>query len=217
MSSPATSPIGTIAAATPTEPAASPTATPVGPSLTPAPTEAPTPVPTVAQTPESTPAPTSFPSYSPQPQPSIALSAVGAPALPTKVSFTQTSTPCDLGPNEACSTFRVTWLEANPADVTIRVYAVTTCLHEPTASSQQTNCLVSGDTIPASSLVLMGTAPAADGMLDVEIGGGETAGLGFLPGGGPEIDAVVIQAVNTSGGSIFAYAGVSGRCYGCTL
>jgi len=39
---------------------------------------------------------------------------------------------------------------------------------------------------------------------------GETAAFGWLPGGGPDVDAVVLQAVNAHGGSQFAIAGSSG-------
>ncbi|MGA3031211.1 MAG: hypothetical protein ABSE58_10870 [Candidatus Limnocylindrales bacterium] len=38
---------------------------------------------------------------------------------------------------------------------------------------------------------------------------GETAAFGWLPGGGPDVDAVVLQAVNAHGGSQFAIAGSS--------
>ncbi len=77
-------------------------------------------------------------------------------------------------------------------------------------------CLVNGDTIPAASLVLLGSSPATAGSLEFKLGGGATASLGFLPVFGPEVDAVVVQAVNAHGGSMFAWAAVSGSCFGCT-
>lgn len=110
-----------------------------------------------------------------------------------------------------------TWNEANPTGVTIRIYAVTTCLHIATASKPSTKCLVDGDSIPKASLVLLGSVPASAGSFSFVLGIGETAALGWLPGFGPDVDAVVLQAVNSQGGSPFAIAGSAGSCYGCVL
>ncbi len=190
----------------PSESGATATSTAVPPAVTPSPG---------ATSNSASPEPLS--TYVAQPQPSLALSGSGSPALPTKVRFEKLSTPCDLGPSESCGWFRVAWLEASPGDVSIRVYAVTTCLHTPTASTPVVKCLVSGDSIPPASLVLLGTAPAAAGTLPFKLGEGETAALGWLPGHGPAVDAVVVQAVNAHGGSLFFFAAVSGNCYGCVL
>lgn len=184
----------------------------------PTPSATSTPAPSASLVPSASPSAVPQATYFPQPQPSLALLAAGSPALPTRVRFDQSATPCDLGPNESCSRFRVFWLEASPADITIRVYAVTTCLHKPTASTPgDVKCLVNGDTSPPSSLLLLGTAPASTRSLSFELGEGETAALGFLPGWGPEVDAVVVQAVNAAGGSLFAFGAVSCGCFGCAL
>jgi hypothetical protein len=119
--------------------------------------------------------------------------------------------------NEGCEWLRVAWQEANPSGVTIRVYAVTACLHTPTASSPSAKCVVDGDTIPKAALLLLGTAPASAGSFSFVLAEGETAALGWLPGNGPEVDAIVLQAVNNDGGSSFAIVASSDSCNGCTL
>jgi hypothetical protein len=122
-----------------------------------------------------------------------------------------------VNPEESCERVHVAWNEASSNGVTVRVYAVTACLHKATASKPSVKCLLDGDAIPKASLVLLGTAPASAGSYSFVLGIGETAAFGWLPGFGPEVDAVVLQAVNTQGGSLFAIAGSSGSCWGCTL
>lgn len=194
----------------------------LGPSPTPPPATATSVV--VAPTPPTatpSPSPTPFPvtTYVPAPQPSLAISAPGAPALPTNTRLDYLTDPCSqANTDEACGWLRVVWQEANPTGVTIRVYAFTACLHTPTASKPNANCLVDGDAIPRASLQLLGTAPASAGswsfVLEV---GGEGSTFGRLPGGGPEVQAIVIQAVSEVGGSLFAIVASSGSCYGCVL
>jgi len=104
----------------------------------------------------------------------------------------------------------VAWREANPTGVTIRVYAVTTCLHTYNLSKPKTKCLMNGDVIPTGSLLLLGSAPASARSFSFVLGEGETVAFGWLPGGGPDVDAVVLQAVNTHGGSLFAIVGSAG-------
>jgi hypothetical protein len=111
----------------------------------------------------------------------------------------------------------VAWNKASPNGVTVRVYAVTVCLHKATASTPSVKCLVDGDAIPKAALVLLGNAPASAGSYSFVLGIGETAAFGWLPGFGPDVDAIVLQAVNVRGGSQFAIAGSSGSCWGCTL
>lgn len=176
------------------------------------------PSPTAQPTESAEPPATLGPTYSAAPQPSIALQADGAPALPTKVKMVDSTAACDFGTGESCVRWKVSWLEANPADVTIRIYGVTTCLHEPTPSSEGTvKCLSSGDVIPSASLVLLSTAPASAGSTTVDLANGETTGIGWLPGAGPTVYAVIVQAVNADGGSLFAFALVGGSCWGCVL
>jgi hypothetical protein len=147
----------------------------------------------------------------PAPQPSLALPAAGAPAIPTgsRLDFpTRACTPLNQG--ESCAWLRVAWREANPTGVTIRVYAVTTCLHTYNLSKPKTKCLMNGDVIPTGSLLLLGSAPASARSFSFVLGEGETVAFGWLPGGGPDVDAVVLQAVNTHGGSLFAIVGSAG-------
>jgi hypothetical protein len=157
--------------------------------------------------------------YVPGPQPSIALAAAGAPAPPTGTALDYPADQCNsVNPNESCQWLRVTWREGNPSGVTVRVYAVTACLHTPTASKPNVNCIAEGDTIPSESLLILGTAPASAGSLSfVLVPGGEGSEFGSLPEGGPNVQAILLQAVNTHGGSPFAIVASSSSCYGCVL
>ena len=159
--------------------------------------------------------------YAPAPQPSIAPAAAGAPATPTGTGLTYPTDPCaPLNPDEGCGWLQVSWHEANPNDVSIRVYAVTACLHDATASHPYAACVVNGDTIPKADLVLLGAAPASAGSfrfpLAAAIGEGASP-FGSLPGWGPEVQAIAIQAVNGKGGSALATVASSTGCYGCVL
>lgn len=155
--------------------------------------------------------------YSPAPQPSVIVPGSGGPAVPGNARLAYLQEQCTFGTDEACQALRVTWTYANPANVTIRVYAVTACLHEATASNPNVTCMLDGDTIPPGSLVLLGTAPASADALSFKLGAGETPGLGWMPGFGPAVYSIVLQAVDANGGSLFAIAGTSGQCFGCTL
>ena len=209
-------------ATSPSQSATSPTESSVASAAsTPAPTTIPNPTiapPTAEPTQPPAASATPGPAWTAQPQPSLALQASGAPALPTKVAVVDTGTTCDLGTGESCVRWKASWLEANPTDVAVRVYGVTTCLHEPTPSSVgDVKCLKSGDFIPPASLVLLAEAPATDASTTFDLAIGETSGVGWLPGAGPTVYAVIIQAVNDKGGSVFAFALVSGSCWGCVL
>lgn len=174
-----------------------------------------------AQRATASPTPSTVPetTYVPGPQPSIALAAAGAPAPPTGTGLDYPADQCSsVNPNESCQWLRVTWREGNPSGVTVRVYAVTACLHTPTASKPNVNCIAEGDTIPSASLLILGTAPASTGSLSfVLVPGGEGSEFGSLPEGGPNVQAIVLQAVNTHGGSPFAIVASSSSCYGCVL
>jgi hypothetical protein len=218
--------IGGCQAVAPSPPASSPAtsgplATEAPGSQAPVPTEiaaAPTPSPTAEPTESAAPPATPGPTYSAQPQASLALQADGAPTLPTKVRMIDTGATCDPGTGESCVRWQVSWLEADPADVTIRIYGVTTCLHEPTASFEgDVKSLSSGDFVPPASLLLLASAPASAGSATLDLVTGETTALGWLPGGGPTVYAVIVQAVNADGGSLFAFVLVSGSCWGCVL
>lgn len=154
----------------------------------------------------------------PAPQASLAAKAAGVPALPTGIKLDFPGEQCStVNPEESCERVHVAWREADATGVTIRVYAVTVCLHKPTASNPNVKCLMDGDTIPKGALVLLGTAPASAGTFSFILGIGETAALGWLPGFGPDVDAVVLQAVNDRGGSAFAIAASAAPCWQCVL
>jgi len=110
--------------------------------------------------------------------------------------------------------------ESNPSGVTIRIYALTACLHSATASKPNASCVDAGDTIPKADLLILGTAPASAGsysfVLEEPIGEG-LFGFGLLPGDGPIVQAILLQAVGPGGGSAFAIVATTGGCYGCIL
>jgi hypothetical protein len=207
----ATAPTTQVSASHLVSPATSPIPSPPSASLPPTPIP---PAATAIPSPSALPGPT----YVPAPQPSLALPAAGAPAMPTSSRLDFPGDVCTtLRPDEPCERLHVAWQEANPAGVTIRVYALTVCLHAATASKPSSRCLRDGDTIPTGALVLLGTAPASALSFSFVLGIGETMALGWLPGFGPDVDGVVLQAVNRHGGSQFAIVGSAGSCWGCTL
>ena len=73
----------------------------------------------------------------------------------------------------------------------------------------KTRCLQNGDAIPKSSLILLGTAPASARSFEFALAVGETCWFGWLPGNGPQVASVVLQAVKSGEGSPFAIAGAS--------
>ena len=183
---------------------------------------APTPVPSPSPLATANPTPSTFPAgtWVPAPQPSLALAAPGAPAPPTGTGLDYPTDPCNsVDPNAGgCEWLRVAWQEAKPSGVTIRVYAFTACLHTPTASKPNANCLANDDAIPRASLLILGTAPASARSLSFVLDpGGEGSAFGLLPQGGPNVQAIVLQAVNDHGGSPFVIVASSGSCYGCVL
>jgi hypothetical protein len=207
----------TRAPASPVSAGPSPTPVPaVATSAAPSPTlPSPSPLATASPTPSMFPVGT----WVPGPQPSLALAAPGAPALPTGTGLDYPTDPCNsVDQNGGCEWLRVAWQEANPSGVTIRVYAFTACLHTPTAAKPDANCIVSGDAIPRASLLILGTAPASARSLSFVLApGGEGSAFGTLPRGGPNVQAIVLQAVNSHGGSPFVIVASSGSCYGCLL
>lgn len=206
--------------ATPSSPGpAAPALASAAPSISPTPT---LPSPTEQATATSTPSVGPEVTYVPRPQPSIAWTGPGAPAIPTRVGLSYPSDQCTpLNQDEGCSWLRVTWREANPGGVTIRVYAVTECLHAATASTPSAKCMVNGDMIPKGALLLLGTAPASARSFSfvlAEDGGKGDFALGSLPGYGPDVQTIVLQAVNSQGGSLVAIVATSpAGCYGCIL
>lgn len=206
---------GSPAAATASPSAVVPTVTPgaTAAPVQPMPSASAEPSPSAAAQPTTAPRP----SYSPAPQPPIVVPGSGGPAIPASAHLDYPQEQCTFGTDESCELLRATWTYAQPANVTVRIYGVTSCLHPATATTPDTKCMLDGDTIPSASLVLLGTAPASANGFTFKLGIGETAALGWMPGFGPEVDSIVLQAVDATGGSYFAIAGTSGQCYGCTL
>lgn len=109
---------------------------------------------------------------------------------------------CPTAYGASCFAYQVTWTEADPAGVTVNVYAVTACLAKP-------HCLLPTTAIPAADLVQLGTASASTGSLSFVVGDGESDGDGWLVGSGGAtlfVDAVVVQATSASGKSSYVIA-----------
>jgi hypothetical protein len=136
--------------------------------------------------------------------------------MPAEARLDYLSNPCTpANPDESCESLEAAWQEDSPTGVTVRIYAVTACLHSPTADVPTEHCVLDGDVLPTASLVLIGTAPASAGSLSFDLVAGAPGQIGWLPGGGPAIFAIVLQAVDGHGGSAFAIADSSAGCYGC--
>jgi len=175
--------------------------------------------PSPTETASITPVPeVSFPPYSPALQPPMVRAGASGPAAPTATGLSLPDQPCTLA--DTCEWLRVTWREPNPSGVTIRIYALTACLHSATATKPQASCVDAGDTIPKADLLILGTALASAGAysfeLEFPIGEG-FFGFGLLPGNGPIVQAILLQAVGPGGGSPFAIVATTGDCYGCIL
>lgn len=136
--------------------------------------------------------------------------------MPTGVRLDHPPSPCTpANPDETCAWLQAGWQEDGPNGVTVRIYAVTACLHSPTADRPNEPCVLNGDVLPTASLVLIGTAPAPAGSLSFTLTVGAPGRIGWLRGGGPAVFAIVAQAVDEQGGSAFAIAESSAGCYGC--
>ncbi len=156
------------------------------PSLIPTATAAATP--TAAPTSTPTPAPTATPA---------------PPAAPTGVTMTDLTPPasCPAPFGASCFKYKVSWTQADPAGVTIDVYAVTKCLLKP-------HCMTATTPVPTGNLAHLGSAAASAGSLDFVVGDGETYGDGWLGSGKNTlyVYAVVVQASSSAGKSSFVLA-----------
>ena len=168
-------------------------------SFTPTLAPQPTAVPSITVPPPPTEAP-----YSPGPQPAYAKLAHGAPPAPTALGFKYPSEPCDSGvEGEPCRWVRISWRwqGVDPGEVTIRIYALTTCLHVPDNDNVQ--CVIAGDKVPPADMVLVASASATSYACDFKMRP-ETSSYfldEFLGVGGPEVYAYLVQAVDRHGGS----------------
>jgi hypothetical protein len=173
------------------------TATP-SPSPTPAPTASPTAVQAIP-TPATTPSPTVTPAPTPTATPA-------PPAAPTAVKIADLPQPakCPAAYSVSCFEYKVTWTEANPAGVTIKIYAVTKCLSKP-------HCTLAATKIPAADLVLVSSSAASKGSVTFIVGDGESQGDGWVVTGGKQLPiwSVVVQASSASGTSPIVIAWTS--------
>jgi hypothetical protein len=95
----------------------------------------------------------------------------------------------------------VSWTQADPADVTIHVFAVTKCLDKP-------RCVAPTTTITSGDIYSLGTAAASKGSYSFTVGDGESYGDGWVGSGSNTLYlyAVVVQATSASGSSSYVIA-----------
>ena len=134
-----------------------------------------------------------------------------SPATPTDTTFT--GGPVRLVGTSWTTAFRITWKEANPSGVTIRIYGVTKCLVGSLPSlGAQVPCITPKTVIPTSDLVLMASVPSATSTYQW---------TGFAGAGAPINDSkhvyygILIAAANDAGRSPYVLVTSSLFCNGC--
>jgi len=172
------------------------TATPA-PSSADAPTEAPTPTPTAAPT--------------AMPPPPV---ADAPPAAPTHTQVVvKTSDPGNVG-YDTRADITITFREANPDGVRVRVYGVIPCL--PTTKVEGSPCLSKGTRLPASTRDFVAQAPAADGKVTWTWPAWEDIGGAVMANGSQAYESIVIATYNAAGHSRFVIVQTAIYCPGCT-
>jgi len=176
------------------------------PTAAQSPTTAPTAAPTVSPADAPTPAPT--PSGTPGP------SAAVVPAAPStvKIAF-KGSDPGGMGYDTDMTT-TITWKEADPDGVTVRVFGVTACL--PKAKVDHAPCLAKGTPLPANVRELITSAPASKGRVSWTWPNWEDAGGAVMAHGDAFYDSVVVAAYNKAGHSKFVIVRTGEYCPDCT-
>ena len=109
---------------------------------------------------------------------------------------------CPAAFGASCYSYKVSWTEADPADVTIHVYAVTKCLAKP-------HCVLPTTTITPADLYSLGTAAATEGLAAASWSAtaSPTATAGCKSGAATlYLYAVVVQATSASGNSSYVIA-----------
>jgi hypothetical protein len=142
-----------------------------------------------------------------------AVAKLGPPAAPTNAHLTSTYTFADNGPT---TQWTVTWREASPAGVSIRLYGLTTCLQQATPTTPQVSCVTKGMAIPSADLQVIRTVPASAGSYSWSGPGGEgDYAASVWPG--TLYYGLFLVAVNGSGRSSPVLVASAGACYECTL
>ena len=207
----------------------------ISPSQTPVSTASPSPV----VSPTATVYPTEAP-YSPGPQPSYAMGNHDAPLPPTNLSVSHSAAyPVRIAPypwswscregedgkwscgqppyeQEWYWSVDVNWTVRYPSEVTVRLYAVTACLHGPDEA-----CVAPGDQIDKSDLVMIAESPEIRSDQDTASGyfhftmrpasdGRMTGAVDGFPGTWEsyprQVYAYLVQTVSQDGGSPMAIA-----------
>src|SRR4051812_20693244 len=115
---------------------------------------------------------------------------------------------------DADVTTTITWKEADPEGVTVRVFGVTACL--PKTKVDYTACLAKGTPLPANVRELITSAPASKGRVSWTWPNWEDAGGAVMAHGDSFYDSVVIAAYNTAGHSKFVIVRTGAYCPDCT-
>ncbi len=194
-----------------------PTPTVASPSA-PSPTTEPTTLASAiaSDAPASTPAPspTSSPTSAPTATPTSAPAANVPPAAPTHVHVSvKDSDPGNVG-YATKATITITFQEANPDGVTMKVYGVIPCL--PKVKLEGTPCLSRGTPLPASTREFAAQAAATDGKVTWTWPAWEDIGGAVMSNGSQSYESIVIAAYNPAGHSRFVIVDTSHWCDGCT-
>ena len=119
-------------------------------------------------------------------------------AAPTGVKLTDLPQPatCPAAYSVSCFAYKLSWTQANPTGVTIKVYAVTKCLTTP-------HCLKSTTVIPSADLFQLASASASKGSLTFIVVDGESNGDGWVKSGSKTLYlwSVVVKASSAAGDS----------------
>jgi hypothetical protein len=116
----------------------------------------------------------------------------------------------------SCFSYQVTWKQADPTGVTIKIYAVKDCLNPPIAPDKARTCVTPGTIVPTASLILLGSVPAATGTFTFQLNDGATYGYGWFTSGDYAY-AVIVRATNAAGVSPWIIAGSSSKCDACAI
>lgn len=129
-------------------------------------------------------------------EPTFARMTRDSPQAPT-LADVQWLGPCAGDAQVGCEQVRVTWEEFDPAGVTVRVYALTRCLHPGAA------CVTDSDLTDPSDLKFIREVPAGQGSAAFPMRHETSLYLlnSCLDSSGLSVYAYLVQAVNVHGGS----------------
>jgi hypothetical protein len=174
------------------------------------------PAPSASLSASAAPTATVLPSDAPTPTPtaSPAATTAVAPAPPAGAKVTYTGSDRHNTGYDTDMTIKVSWNEASPKGVTIRVFGVTACL--PRSNKDHSACLVKGTPLPDGIRKLLAKAPASKGSVSWTWPNWEDAGGAVMTHGSTQYWALVVAAYNPAGHSRFVILDTGEFCPTCT-